>query len=133
MIGTVEREAARDGERARVELRVAREHPWRVEADGPTGRVVGEGDDLFTATARVREQLERDGWLLLVNAARRDAYPSRLALQMGGQSVYVLRPGQPAGSADLLETLAPLEEGQPATVAEQREHYERWLREIRHG
>jgi hypothetical protein len=126
----VVREAIRDGERALVTLRVVREHPWRVEADGPTGRVAGEGDDLFTAVTTVREQLERDGWLLLVNAARRDAYPSPLALRMGGQSVYVLRPGEPARSADLIQTLGPLEDGRPATVAEQREHYERWRREL---
>jgi hypothetical protein len=120
------REVRRGAERAEIRLRCAGTHPWRLEADGPTGRLSAEGDDLFSALAGLREQLEADGWLLQVNGARVDAYPSRMA-RAGGRLLYVLRPGEQARDGDLVETLAPLEEGRGGTVAEQQEHFEHWV------
>jgi hypothetical protein len=121
------REAVRGQERAPVRLRVTGEHPWRLEADGPTGHVEGEADDLFFATVAVREQLEREGWLLEVEGARGDTYPSGMALGAGGREVYVLRPDSKATLDDLVETLAPMSGGQAATVAEQRANFQRWF------
>ena len=123
------REAVRGSERAEVRLRVAGEHPWRLEADGPTGRLQAEGDDLFSATVALREQLERDGWLLEIQGARPDTYPSRMARGSGGRRFYVLRPGKHATLDDLVDTLAPLEGGRAGTVAEQRANFERWSRD----
>jgi hypothetical protein len=126
----VVREAVRGDERAPVRLRVVQEHPWRLEAEGPTGTLVAEADDLFTALVELREQLEAAGWLLQVNGARVDAYPSRMALDSGGRQLYVLRPGRHATGEDLVDTLAPLEDGRAGTVAEQRENFDRWRQDV---
>ena len=127
MSDVLDREAIRRGERAPVRLRITGRAPWRIEADGPTGALAGEGADLFAACADLREQLERDGWLLAIQGARADTYPSGMGRDGGGRLVYVLRPGEQARMHDLVETLAPLEGGEPATVAEQRENFERWI------
>jgi hypothetical protein len=107
-----------------VRITVAGERPCRLEADGPTGRLVGEGEDLFDATVALREQLERDGWLLQVEGAREDVYPSRMSRPSG--KAYVLREGRHSTREDLVDTLAPLQAGRAATVAAQRAHFERW-------
>jgi hypothetical protein len=126
----LERHAIRRGDRAPVRLRVAGHAPWRLEADGPTGRLAGEGPDLFAATVALREQLERDGWLLEVQGARADTYPSGMGRGAGGQLVYVLQPGRQARLDDIVDTLAPLDGGRAATVAEQRENFERWIKSL---
>jgi hypothetical protein len=123
------REAARGDERAPIRLRVSGGPPWRLEADGPTGRLDAEADDLFAATVALREQLERDGWLLQVQGGRVDTYPSRMSRGGGGRRIYVLRPGRHATLDDLVDTLAPLDGGRAGTVAEQRETFERWSRD----
>jgi hypothetical protein len=125
-----ERQAIRRGERAPVQLRITGHAPWRLEADGPTGRLAGEGPDLFEACVALRELLERDGWLLEVQGARSDTYPSGMGRGAGGQLVYVLRWAQPARLDDIVDTLAPLDDGRAATVAEQREYFERWAESL---
>jgi hypothetical protein len=117
-------DAVRDDARAPVRITVAGERPYRLQADGPTGHLTGEGADLFDATVALREQLERDGWLLQVEGAREDVYPSRMSRPSG--RAYVLRPGRHSTLDDLVDTLAPLRAGRAVTVAEQRAHFERW-------
>ena len=84
------------------------------------------GHDLFTATAmdvfeslvRLRNQLEPHGWLIAVQGARRDTFPSGTLRDMGGGSqVYVLRPGRQTSEDDVVETLADAEVEQLGTVA----------------
>ncbi len=41
-------------------------------------------DNLFAAMSACRRRLEQDGYLLLCNGARRNAYPSQMILEMGG-------------------------------------------------
>jgi hypothetical protein len=117
-------EAARGTERAPVDLRVSGMVPCRLEAAGPTGSVVVDGHNLWAATVALREQLEAEGWLLQVEGARLDVHPSGMSRDVG--KAYVLRPGRRAVREDLVETLAPLSDGQAATVADQRAFFERW-------
>jgi hypothetical protein len=73
-------------------------------------------------------RLEQEGWLLLSNAARKDAYPSRMALEMGGgRMIYVTTPGVQARREDLVDVLGAASPEQVGTVAEQRAHYEAWI------
>jgi hypothetical protein len=125
----VEVDALRGDERAPVTLRTVRERPYVIEADGPTGRVVGEGGDVFAATLGLREQLEQDGWLLQIEGARPDVYPSAMSREAG--RAYVLRPGRHSSLEDLVDILAPVSEGRAGTVAEQRDAFERWSRSER--
>jgi len=77
-------------------------------------------DDAFEALSTVRLQLERDGWLLGVEGARDDVWPSGMARdQGGGLRAYRLRRGRSPRSEDLVEVFAPATE-HLATVAEQR-------------
>lgn len=40
--------------------------------------------DLFGALVKFRLRLEENGYVLLCNGARKDAYPSRMAREIGG-------------------------------------------------
>ncbi|WIE64596.1 hypothetical protein DEI99_015400 [Curtobacterium sp. MCLR17_036] len=76
--------------------------------------------DAFEALCRVRLELEHEGWLLGVEGARIDVWPSGAARdQGGGLRAYRLRQGRSPGSADLVDVFAPTAE-RLATVAEQR-------------
>ena len=77
-------------------------------------------DDAFDALSAVRLELERDGWLLGVEGARGDVWPSGMARdQGGGLRAYRLRRGRTPRSEDLVDVFAPATE-HLAIVAEQR-------------
>ncbi len=121
-------EAVRGDERAAVQLEWSDKPPWHVSADGPFGRIVEQDDDLFSALRALRRVLERDGWLLQVNAARVNAWPSQMALQAGGGKVYLHSIGHPARREDLVDAFAPLETGMAATVDAQKAYHDTWAR-----
>lgn len=99
----------------------------RLEWRGP--QLQATAPDLFEALVLVRRQLEPQGWLVAVQGSRLDAYPSRMARDMGGgERIYVHRPGQPARSEDLVDTLAAAEPEDLATVAAQQQYWQRVLR-----
>lgn len=103
--------------------------PWLDEHGGP---YAAAGPDMFEALVRLRRQLEPEGWAIAVQGARRDAYPSGMARDMGGGfRTYLLRPGRKASVSDLVDTLADAPVALLATVDEQRAFFEAWLREPR--
>lgn len=88
-------------------------------------------DNLFSALSKLRLRLEEDDYLLLCNAARRDAYPSRMTLEMGGgRRIYLLRGGVQTSREDLVDVLGAATIDQVCTLAEQRTSYENWLRSL---
>lgn len=96
------------------------------------GDMVISADDLFGALIKLRLALEKDGYLLLCNAARKDAYASRMSREMGGgRQVYLLRNGYQAGSEDMVDSLGKATLSQVGTVSEQREWYSIWLRSLK--
>lgn len=121
--------------------RPARLKAWLDGYDGPRPRYRIElvlGGDLYTATAmdvfeslvRLRLQLEPGGWMIAVQGARRDTYPSGMVRDMGGgRRVYVMRPGHKASAEDLVETLDDAAVEQLGTVAEQQAWRDAWLAE----
>lgn len=120
-------EAVRGDERAPVTLEWSDARPWVLSAEGPFGHVVERHDDLFSALTALRRVLEADGWMLQVNAARADAWPSQMAVAAGGRKVYLLRIGQPGRREDLVDAFAPIEAGRAATVEEQQAFHDRWV------
>lgn len=95
------------------------------------GVVSIEAAEVFGALIQLRLQLEKNARLLLCNAARKDAYPSRMLLEMGGgRKSYLLRQGKPASKEDLIDVFDPATYDQVGTVAEQRQGYEAWLRSL---
>ena len=89
-------------------------------------------NDLFGARSKLRLQREQDGYLLLCNAARKNAYPSRMAREMGGgRKIYLLTHGVQARREDLVDTFGAALLDQVCTVAEQRARYEDWIRSLK--
>lgn len=68
-------------------------------------------DDAFEALSLVRAALDREGWLLGVQGARVDVWPSGMARQQGGgMRAYRLRRGRRPRSDDLVDVFAPADE-----------------------
>ena len=113
----------------RHRLRWWRGSDYHIEVDGPRHRRTASGPDLFEALLSLRRDLEADGLLIGVEGARCDAYPSGMVRDMaGGERVYRLRKGRSADPADMMDTLAVIEDRDLiATVDEQLRHYRDWL------
>lgn len=113
-------------------LEFSQASPFKLVAQSSTlGTVEVQDDSLFGALVRLRTVAEAAGCRLLCNAARLNAYPSRMSLEMGGgRKVYVLKPGQQARRGDMVDIFdyAPIEE--VATVQEQRDYYAAWIRSL---
>jgi hypothetical protein len=89
-------------------------------------------DNLFDALSKFRLRIEQDGYLLLCNAARKDAYPSRMTLEMGGgRKIYLLNPGSQTRREDLVDVLGVASIDQVCTVEGQRIGYKNWLRSLK--
>jgi hypothetical protein len=103
-----------------------------LTARAPSIGVVSiKADDVFAALVKLRLHLESSGRLLLCNAARKDAYPSRMLLEMaGGRRSYLLHKGKQTTKNDLINVFEPATYEQVGTVAEQRIAYEEWLRSL---
>lgn len=129
MSGEREVTAVRGRERARGRLRWRRDgDAYVVEADGPWGVVAATANDAFGGLADVRRTLEAQGWLLAVAGARRDAYPSGMLRERGGEQVYLLVRGRPAEQR--LDTFSDAPPEAVTTVDEQREAYEEWWKSV---
>ncbi len=83
--------------------------------------------DLFDALCAYRRSLERSGgYLLLCNGARKDAFPSAMARDMGGGfKLYITAMGVPGGT--LVDTLDPAPLETVSTVAQQAAFHKAWL------
>ncbi|HVK26422.1 MAG TPA: hypothetical protein VM677_34155 [Actinokineospora sp.] len=88
--------------------------------------------DMFEALVRLRRQLEPNGWLVAIQGARRDTYPSGMCRDMGGgMQIYIMRPGHKASIDDLVGTLADAPIEQIGTIAEQQAcHAEWWTKAV---
>lgn len=96
------------------------------------GEVTATDEDMFEALCKLRVHLEKDGYLLLCNAARKDAYPSRMSRQMaGGRKVYLLKSGVQGRREDLVDIFDAAPLAQVGSVAEQRSMFEAWLRSLK--
>jgi len=102
----------------------------RLEFESVGFECVVEGDDLWHALARLREEhLEPRSLLLGCAGVRRDVYPSRMSRQMsGGRRAYRCRLGHPADASDLVDVLSV--ESDPsslATCGEQLRFHNEWI------
>ncbi|MFI6704291.1 hypothetical protein ACIBJC_36070 [Streptomyces sp. NPDC050509] len=105
----------------------ARGESYHVSADGPWGTAEGHGHDLVAALDTVRRTLEREGWLLAINAARPDVAQSGMLRGSGSDRAYVLRPGTPARPEDMVSLFDDAPPSAVSTADAQKEAYERWL------
>ncbi len=121
-------DALRGSERRRLVL-VARDlgdHRFELAVSGPIGDHAVIADDLFEALRLLRLEMERHGWRLAVQGARRDTWPSgMLRDQLDGGAVYVL-PLDPKARPEAVATFDPAPQELLATVAEQEAAWEAW-------
>jgi len=122
-----------DGTIVEFAVDVSQGEPWRIEFAGFEGaRRRFEAADLFEALRAMREDLERDGYRLLCAGARPDVAASPMSRQMGGgRKAYVMRLGQPAATADLIDIFDDAAPAAVGTVAEQRAYFAAWTRSLR--
>ena len=93
------------------------------------GNIYIEADDLFEALTKVRLHLEKEGYLILVNGARKDAAVSGMLRQMGlASKVYLLTIGKKATMKDTVPIFGPSPLDTVGTIAEQQAYYDVCLR-----
>lgn len=100
---------------------------YRVRVDGPWGTSEARGYDLVAALDAVRRVLEREGWLLAINAARPDVAQSGMLREAGSRRAYQLRQGRPGRREDMVNLFDDAPPSAVTTVDAQKEAYERWL------
>jgi hypothetical protein len=96
----------------------------------PGGQFCVTASDYFEALCQIRNELETNGWRPICYGSSKDVYPSGMARDMGcrGLKAYRLQIGEPAKLADLVEIFDSAPDMEPASVAEQEQFFERWLR-----
>ena len=81
----------------------------------------------FFALAKLRQELELEGYHMLINASRVNVYPS--GMQYGTFSAYELELGKSATNiVDILDSIDSSEE--LATVKEQEAYFCKWIESL---
>lgn len=95
----------------------------------PGGRTVeAEAGDFYESLLMVRRQLEAQGLTVCVQGARKNAWASGMARDMGeGWRVYLLDADRQPAQADVVNLLAPAECDEVVSVDEQRTRVQQWL------
>jgi hypothetical protein len=93
--------------------------------------LTSEGLNCFAALQTLRKQAEDLGWRICVQGARLNVYASGFCISMGeGFKAYVFELGTKPNSIQLVDTIAPDEPGNYATVSDQRAFFERWWESV---
>ncbi len=93
-----------------------------------------KASDYFEAMVDIRRELEKDGVLLHCYGASKNVYPSGMGRDMGaGLKAYNMILGEQARMEDLVFIFDTGDDVKPATVSEQKEFFERWLKEVTGG
>ena len=119
----------RDQERVMCALswQMKPDRTYSIHLDGPDGPLARTGNDLFQALQQIRQELESGGWLIAVQGARKDAYPTGMVRDMiGARRVYILRAGQQAEREHLVDIFAEAAADSLGTVEQQTNYYREW-------
>ncbi|MFE2499182.1 hypothetical protein [Streptomyces scopuliridis] len=108
----------------------ARAESYTVTAAGLWGTSEASGRDLLAALETVRRELEDEGWLLALNAARPDVAQSGMLRSSGGSRAYVLRDGTPGRLDAMVDLFDDAPPSAVTTVDAQKEAHRRWLRSL---
>lgn len=96
------------------------------------GELCFTGENLFVTLSQFRMLLELKNYRLLCNAARVDAFPSRMALEMGGgRKLYLQKLGVPAKREDLVDVFGAATIEQVGTILEQNNYHEKWIMSLK--
>ena len=84
----------------------------------------------FMILREIREELERKGTFLMINASRKDVYPS--GMSKSGNKAYILVLGKKGSFDDLVDIFNEFEDiDLIATVEDQINYHTMWLSSIR--
>jgi hypothetical protein len=109
-----------------------RDYTLQITVPSLGSRVVVDRD-YFECLLKLRDQLEPLGYRFLVNGARRNAWPSGMARDMGaGVTAYLLELGKHGERFPSVRIFEPADEVEIALVDEQRAFHDSWLKEL-HG
>jgi hypothetical protein len=96
------------------------------------GEAEVEGYDLIDVLRQIRLKLEETGHFIAIQGSRVNAWaPSILRDMNQGRRVAILEMGKKVVSREAVDTLAPADRADIATVAAQREFYDRWKESFR--
>jgi hypothetical protein len=97
----------------------------------PIREITRTASDYFEALARIREELECDGWRPVCYGNSRNVYPSGMSRDMGmGKKAYKMRLGQRAARADLVKIFDSGPDVEPSSVDEQKQFHREWLQSL---
>jgi hypothetical protein len=114
----------RDGTRRRLAIYWRANSPHVEYAMWVNDPVIGQhgvvGSDVFNALCNLRPEIEPKGFLFLCFGAKRNAWPSAMARDMGqGLQAYELQQNEP--SSGLRSIFAPAQHTEVTTVGEQKQ------------
>jgi hypothetical protein len=90
-----------------------------------------QGFDIFDNFCKLRKFLEQEGWQVLCNGARINAFPYGQARSMGGgYKLYLLEPGNWPTRNDLVKIFEDTNPQNVGTVDEQHDFYRKWLKSV---
>ena len=118
-------------EQATVVATSDRRDECRVAVSYRGRRLESSGTDFFAAFQQVRLQLESEGLFPACYGASLNVWPSGMCRSMGnGMLGYRLKLGSPTTRDDLVRIFDCGPDVSPASVADQREFFERWGRSL---
>ena len=87
--------------------------------------------DYFECLLHLRDEIEPLGYRLLVQGARRNAWPSGMLRDMGGgRKAYLLELGEHGVRPATVDIFEPAHVGDVVLADEQRDFYKTWLDEL---
>lgn len=105
------------------------ESPCTIQLKHETiGRYIFSDSDLYATFLRLKAFLEKEGYNILCNGSRIDAFPSTMSLQMsGGEDLYVVEIGYQVSSDSIVYIFDVPDVEKIATLAEKESYYQKWI------
>ncbi len=122
-----------DGNVCEYIIEISLSAPWKILLSGADCKQREfVGDDLFEAFLNLRKSLEKQGYKLLCNGARKDVFPSGMSRSMGGgRKAYIIRIGLQTNMNDIVDIFDYAEPKIIATAKEQQLFYQQWVESLR--
>lgn len=94
-------------------------------------RISKMANNFFEALQAIREELEINKIQIICNGAAKNVYPSPMQMSMGcGRMAYLLKTGQQAKSADIVDIFNCIDTLTFVSVKEQKIFYRDWIKSI---
>ena len=103
----------------------------QIEIDFNDQKISKMDDNFFQALQNLRKELEDKNIQIMCNGAAKNVFPSPMQLSMGsGRTAYLLKLGQQAKNADIIDIFDCLDSLTFVNVKEQEVFYKDWIKSI---